>query len=97
MDTTGAGEGAATSGPFSSVLTNVFTKVGDDNQQWNATATNPENITTALETQATSVSAVDLDTEATNLITFQRGYQASASFVSTISTLMDNLINSLGK
>ena len=97
VDTTGAGEGAATSTPFSGVLTNLFTKVGDDNQQWNATATNQENITTALETQATSVSAVDLDTEATNLITFQRGYQASASFVSTISTLMDNLINSLGK
>jgi len=39
---------------------------------------------------------VDLDTEAANLITYQRGYQASARFVSVISQLTDQLINNLG-
>jgi len=96
VDTTGAGVAAGTGGPFNTFLTNLFTQVGNDNSNWNATATNQENITSALTTQQNSVSGVSLDTEATNLITFQRGYQASASFISTMSTLMNSLITALG-
>ncbi len=96
VDATGAGPGAAASGPFTTFLTALITKVGTDTKNWNTTATNQENIGTALTKQRDSVSAVDLDTEAANLITYQRGYQASARFVSVISQLTDQLINSLG-
>jgi flagellar hook-associated protein 1 len=97
VDLTGAGPAGATSGPFSTFITGLVTKVGTDAQTWNTTATNQENINTALTTQRSSVSGVDLDTEAANLIMFQRGYQASARFVSVISQLTDQLVNNLGK
>jgi flagellar hook-associated protein 1 FlgK len=96
VDTTGAGPAAASTGPFSNFITGLVTKVGTDASQWNITSTNLENINTALTTQRDSVSAVDLDTEAANLITFQRGYQASARFVTVISQLTETLITTLG-
>ncbi|BDU73345.1 flagellar hook-associated protein FlgK [Mesoterricola silvestris] len=96
VDSTGAGPAASTTGPFSSFVAGLVTKASTDAAQWKITSTNVENITTALTTQRDSVSAVDLDTEAANLITFQRGYQASARFVSVISQLTEQLINNLG-
>ncbi len=96
VDSTGAGPGAAVTGPFSTFVTGLVTKAGTDASKWKITSTNVENITTALTTQRDSVSAVDLDTEAANLITYQRGYQASARFVSVISQLTEQLINNLG-
>lgn len=97
VDATGAGPGAGTTGPFSTFITGLVTRVGTDASQWKITSTNVENITSALTTQRNSISAVDLDTEAASLITFQRGYQASARFVSVISQLTDQLINNLGR
>lgn len=96
VDSTGAGPAGAAGGPFSTFVTGLVTKVGTDAAQWKITSTNVENITTALTKQRDSVSAVDLDTEAANLITYQRGYQASARFVSVISQLTEQLINNLG-
>jgi flagellar hook-associated protein 1 FlgK len=97
VDSTDAGPGAAVSGPFSSFVTGLVTQVGVDANRWDTTSTNQENITTALTTQRKSISGVDLDTEAASLIAFQRGYQASARFVSVISQLTDQLINNFGK
>jgi len=93
----GTGPGAASSGTLNNFINGLFTKAGTDIQGWKATATNQENITTALQTQRDNTSKVDLDTEASNLMTFQKGYQASARFVSVISSLMDGLINNLGR
>ncbi len=50
-------------------------------------------VLSAIDNQRQSVSGVSMDEEMTNLITFQRGYQASAKMMSTIDTCMDTLIN----
>jgi flagellar hook-associated protein 1 FlgK len=42
------------------------------------------------------VSGVSLDEEMTNLIKFQRGYQASARAMSAMDQLLDTLINRTG-
>ena len=47
----------------------------------------------SLASQYTSNSGVNLDEEVTNMITFQRAYSASAKVISTISDMMDQLIN----
>jgi flagellar hook-associated protein 1 len=95
VDLTGAGPTAASSGTFNTVISSLVAKVGDDAASWKTTSTNQENIATALKTQRSSVSGVDLDTEAANLITYQRAYQASAQFISVINQLTSQLIQTL--
>ena len=41
------------------------------------------------------VSAVDLDTEAANLISQQQAYQANAQVISVARSLFDTLLNAL--
>jgi flagellar hook-associated protein 1 FlgK len=42
-------------------------------------------------------SGVSLDEEMTNLVRFQRGYQASARAMSTFDEMLDGLINRTGR
>jgi flagellar hook-associated protein 1 FlgK len=51
------------------------------------------NLQSYLQTQISSVSGVNMDEELANMVTFQNSYQASAKYISTISTLMNTLIN----
>jgi flagellar hook-associated protein 1 FlgK len=89
------GDGVGDSGPFSSVVTAMVNAVGTQAQQYNATATNQQNLTSALQTQKTSESGVDLDQEAAQLLSFQQAYQASAQFISTISQLTNQLMTTM--
>jgi flagellar hook-associated protein 1 FlgK len=86
--------GAAT---IDAAYTQLVTQVGADVQQ----ATNQVDTTTALTNallnQRQSVSGVSLDEEMTNLITFQRGYQASARALSAMDDMLDQLINRTGR
>jgi flagellar hook-associated protein 1 FlgK len=51
---------------------------------------------TAITNQRQSTSGVSLDEEMTNLITYQRGYQACARMLTTIDSTLDTLINHTG-
>lgn len=46
-----------------------------------------------LDGQRLSISGVNIDEETVNLITFQRAYQASARFISTVNELLEVLVN----
>jgi flagellar hook-associated protein 1 FlgK len=46
-----------------------------------------------LSTQRSSVSGVNLDEEMTNLMSYQRAYEASANVVTTINTLLGDTMN----
>jgi flagellar hook-associated protein 1 FlgK len=50
-------------------------------------------VLTQLENSRDSYSGVSLDEEATDLIRFQRAYQAAARFVSVIDQLTEDLVN----
>ena len=43
--------------------------------------------------QRESVSGVSLDEEMTNLVKFQKAYQASARLVTTIDEMLDTILN----
>ena len=45
-----------------------------------------------LATQRGSVSGVNTDEEMTNLMTFQRAYEASAQLITTINTMMGDAL-----
>ncbi|MDO8184467.1 flagellar hook-associated protein FlgK [Conexibacter sp. JD483] len=51
----------------------------------------------AIEDRRQSVQGVSPDEEMTNLIRFQRGYQASARTMTTLDDMLDTLINRTGK
>jgi flagellar hook-associated protein 1 FlgK len=51
---------------------------------------------TAIDSQRQSVSGVSLDEEMTNLIAFQRGYQASARTLTAMDSMLETLIEHTG-
>jgi flagellar hook-associated protein 1 FlgK len=89
--------GIGNSGPFSIFISSVANKVGNEALSYKATSNTDENIRVALETQRDRLSAVDFDEEATNLIVFQRSYQACSRFISVINQLTDQLVNNFGR
>lgn len=63
-----------------------------DNEKANAQIT-----LTAISDQRQSVSGVSLDEEMTNLMSFQRGYQASARTLTTMDEMLETLIEHTGR
>jgi len=43
-----------------------------------------------------SISGVSVDEELSNMIKFQKGYEASARFITTVNSMLDTLINRMG-
>jgi flagellar hook-associated protein 1 FlgK len=77
---------------------NAFvTRVGAEINQVARTQANATVLTNAVEDRRQSSSGVSLDEEMTNLIRFQRGYQASARTMSTLDEMLDTLINRTGR
>ena len=74
-----------------------MTKIGADTAQSNTTLSNATALTTAINNQRQSVSGVSLDEEMTNLLTFQRGYQASSRALSAMDDMIDQLVNRTGR
>ncbi len=72
-------------------------KVGGGVRTATSDQTNLKTTLTAIGNQRQSVSGVSLDEEMTNLITFQRGYQASARTLTVMDEMLETLIDHTGK
>jgi len=55
-----------------------------------------DTLVTSVDTQRQSLSSVSMDEETTNLIMFQQTYNACARVVTTISEMIDTLVNRMG-
>ena len=75
-------------GYYDGTVASLGTALSDANTQ----VTNQTAVTNMLATQRGSVSGVNTDEEMTNLMTFQRAYEASAQLVTTINTLMGDTL-----
>ncbi|HEY3736869.1 MAG TPA: flagellar hook-associated protein FlgK [Jatrophihabitans sp.] len=53
-------------------------------------------VTTAVDQLRTAASGVSTDEEISNLLTYQRSYQASSRVISTLDDMLDTLINKMG-
>jgi flagellar hook-associated protein 1 FlgK len=58
---------------------------------------NAEALLKSVDDRRQGTSGVSLDEEMTNLVRFQRGYQASARAMSTLDEMLDVLINRTGR
>jgi len=71
--------------------------VGADVQSATNTYATASSVLTSISGQRQSVSGVSLDEEMSNLIKFQRGYQAAARALTTMDDILNTLINSTGR
>lgn len=80
------------SGYLSTTVSNIGTKVSN----LDASLKTQKSITDEVKSRLTSVKGVDIEEELTDMIKYQKAYQASARVFSTCNELMDTLLN-LGK
>jgi flagellar hook-associated protein 1 FlgK len=78
---------------FNSYFSSLVSKVGLDVQSIKNTESQDIAFTKQLTTLRESNSGVSLDEELTNLIKYQRSYQASAKLITTATEMMDTVIN----
>jgi flagellar hook-associated protein 1 len=78
------------------LYTAFVTKIGGDLKNAQTGQSNANTLLSSIDDRRQSVSGVSLDEEMTNLVRFQRGYQASARAMSTIDQMLDTLINRTG-
>jgi flagellar hook-associated protein 1 len=71
-------------------------RVGSGVQGAQNEQTNFQTMLNAVADQRQSVSGVSLDEEMTNLIGFQRGYQASARTLTAMDSMLEQLIEHTG-
>jgi flagellar hook-associated protein 1 FlgK len=74
----------------------LIAQVGSDVQTAQDNQNTSQAVVSAIGNQRQSVSGVSLDEEMTNLISYQRGYQASARTLTAMDQMLDTLINHTG-
>ncbi len=72
-------------------------RVGTEVRQSRTQEANARALSEAVDDRRQSVSGVSLDEEMSNIIRFQRGYQASSRAMSTMDEMLDVLINRTGR
>lgn len=72
-------------------------KVGGDLNEATRMRANAQALTDSVENRRQSVAGVSLDEEMSNLVRFQRAYQASSRAMSTLDEMLDVLINRTGR
>ena len=84
---------ASIDGAYKAFIAKVGSNVNEaDRQQANAQV-----LTDSVEDRRSSVSGVSMDEEMSNMIRFQRAYQASSRAMSTMDDMIDVLINRTGR
>lgn len=74
----------------------IVTDMGITKQQADNMLANQLDLTILLEQRRDSISGVDINEEVVNMIQFQSAFQANARAISTISEMLDTLINRMG-
>jgi flagellar hook-associated protein 1 len=84
---------ASVDGAYKAFVAQVGSNVNEsDRQQANA-----QTLTNSVSDRRDSVSGVSMDEEMSNMVKFQRAYQASSRAMSTMDEMLDVLINRTGK
>jgi flagellar hook-associated protein 1 FlgK len=76
---------------------NLVARIGGDVRTAKQQEATTQALVTAASDRRQSASGVSMDEEMTNMVRFQRGYQASARAMSTMDEMLDTLINRTGR
>lgn len=77
-------------------LQRIYADVTVDTEESENFTSNFKNIQQAIEQQRQSISGVDEDEEAMNLVKFQNAYNLNAKVISTLTEMYDQLILNTG-
>ncbi|MBM3677562.1 MAG: flagellar hook-associated protein FlgK [Actinobacteria bacterium] len=77
--------------------TQLVTRIGSDARDANRALANATLLANSLANRRESVSGVSLDEEMSNMIRFQRGFQASARALNAMDELIDVIVNRMGR
>ena len=83
-------------GTPSGFLQTLVAELGVDTRKSQNFNKSQQNIVQAIENQRLSVSGVDMDEEAMNLVRYQNSYNLAAKVISTMNEMYDRLINYMG-
>jgi flagellar hook-associated protein 1 FlgK len=75
----------------------LVSQMGGDASSADRASTTAQTLQAAAQDRRQAVNGVSLDEEMTNLVRFQRGYQAASRAFSTMDEMLDTLINRTGK
>ena len=80
-------------GSFQEMYTDLGATLGSELSTIQGVTANYELTTLDMDNKRISVSGVDLNDEATNMMQFQKSYQAACRLLTTIDSMLDTLIN----
>jgi flagellar hook-associated protein 1 len=89
--------GALRGGTVDRTYAAFVTRVGTVMDEARKGETNAQSLLDTVQERRESVSGVSLDEEMTNLVRFQRGYEASARTMTALDEALDTLINRTGR
>jgi flagellar hook-associated protein 1 len=75
----------------------LVARIGSDVRNTGRLASSAQTLAGAINDRRQSTSGVSMDEEMSNLVRFQRGYQASARAMNTVDEMLDQLINRTGR
>jgi flagellar hook-associated protein 1 FlgK len=90
-----ADSGSSAGGP-DKAYQSMIAQLGISAQSSGRRADIQNNVTLQVDAARESQSGVNLDEEMTNLLTYQRGYEAAARVLTTVDSMLDQLINRTG-
>ncbi len=88
--------GDAIDGTFTQFYSGTVSNFGQVLAGINTRVENQTAVQSLVQSQRDSISGVNLDEETTNLMMYQRSFQASSRFVNVIDGLLDLVVNKLG-
>ncbi len=91
------GGGDAIDGTFSGFYSQTVSGLGQALSTADAHAEEQANITSIVRAQRDSVSGVSMDEELADLTRFQRAFQASSRYFNVVDSLLENVVNQLGR
>jgi len=87
-----ASQSALNNQTFTGTYNGTVASLGSALNNANSEVTNQTAVNSMLSTQRGSISGVNVDEEMTNMMTFQRAYEASAQLVTTVNTLLGDTL-----
>jgi flagellar hook-associated protein 1 FlgK len=81
---------------FDDYFANTIGSIGLMGEQSKRALATENQIMNYLRNLRESISGVNLDEELSNMIRFQKGYEAAARFISTVNSMLDTLLNRMG-
>lgn len=74
----------------------LSTQVGLDTQTASTGTTTQTNLAQSIDTERQGIAGINIDQQTQDLIKYQTAYQAAAKTISTLSQLLDTIVNGLG-